>query len=301
MDIRQLEYFVQVANRGGFNKAAAHLYVAQSALSRQVMLLEEELGVALFLRHGRGVELTAQGEMLLRRAEVLLRNFRQVRDEVAAEGTVPKGELVIGLPSSLDSTLTASLLSRMQELHPEVFLTTWVAHSTEVRKMILSGKVDFGVLGAFADEPMMGVRPLFSDAMFLVGRPDARLEADHIDCSAMAEFPLILTSRPNDLRFFLEDAALAVGRKLKVVMEVNYIPTMIELARMGVGYAVMSRTALEGSRARDEVASVRIKGLACHWSIGTRKGNAPSAAARVAQDLIVELLDAHAQRLAEAA
>lgn len=300
MDIRQLEYFVQVANRGGFNKAAAQLYVAQSALSRQIKLLEEELGVALLVRHGRGVQLTEPGELLLKRAEVLLRNFRQMRDDVAAEGTQPKGELVIGLPPSLDRILTAPLLARMSELHPEVFLTAWVAQSTEIRKMILSGKVDFGVLGFFAGDPVMVAQPLFNDPMYLVGPLDTDYGVAEISCADMSDYPLLLTSRPNDLRFFLEDAALAVGRKLKVIMEVNYIASMVDLARMGVGYGVMSRSALEGSGVSDQVSSVRVSGLACHWSIGVRKDYALSAAARAAQGLVVDILAEHAAQMSEA-
>ena len=91
MDIRQLGYFVQIATLGGFNRAATRLYIAQSALSRQVKLLEEELGVELFIRKPLGIELTAAGKLLLDRSAALLQHFKQVQEEVIAESGVVRG------------------------------------------------------------------------------------------------------------------------------------------------------------------------------------------------------------------
>jgi LysR family nitrogen assimilation transcriptional regulator len=239
MDVRQLEYFVQIATLGGFNRASAQLYIAQSALSRQVKLLEEELGVTLLIRHKRGTELTAAGSLLLDRSEVLLRNFRQIRDDVIAEGGVPRGELAIGLPASLQAVLAVPLITKMNSLYPLVFLRTWVAPSMELKESLLSGAIDFAVLASFLPEPALRSESLFQDEMMLVGALDAPMpKGEIIEYEEMVDYPLIVTSRPNSLRLLVDEAAAKIEKKLNVIMEMNYLPTLVDLVASGVGYSL---------------------------------------------------------------
>src|ERR1700735_2367385 len=93
MDLKALRYVVEAAGLKSISKAAAQLHVAQPALSRQIRLLEEELGVPLLLRHRRGVEPTKEGLDFVRSAEILLRMAQQIRDDMGSRGTEPVGRI----------------------------------------------------------------------------------------------------------------------------------------------------------------------------------------------------------------
>src|SRR6185369_8264563 len=98
MDIRELRYFTHVARVGSFNKAAAQLNVAQPALSRQLKKLEDELGVQLLIRNGRGVELTEAGSVLLAQAESLILQIEETAQLVSGQKEKFKGQIILGLP-----------------------------------------------------------------------------------------------------------------------------------------------------------------------------------------------------------
>ena len=100
MDVRQLEYFREVAETGSFSRAANRIRISQSALSRQVMLLESELSCQLFERHARGVHLTEVGQLLFERVDFLLRHIANLREEIIDRRGLPTGALHVGIPRS---------------------------------------------------------------------------------------------------------------------------------------------------------------------------------------------------------
>jgi LysR family nitrogen assimilation transcriptional regulator len=288
MDIRQLEYFVQIATLGGFNRASARLYIAQSALSRQIKMLEEELGVSLFVRKKLGIELTMAGKLLLERSAVLLHHFKQVRDDVIAESGVPRGELIIGFPPSLHSKIAVPLLKSMAERYTRVFVKAFVATSAELKEMVLSGAIDFAVFGSFEADPALQTEFLFRDDMLLVGPAAAMPKVARVSPAEMADYPLIMASAPHGFRTLVEDAVARSGKNLNIKMEVNYLPTLIELVAQGGGYTMVSRCSY--SMADERVAAIPIEGLTCDWVTARRKDHPLSAAGRAANDVLQELL-----------
>ncbi len=290
MDPRQLEYFVRVATCGGFNRAAVELRIAQSALSRRIRLLEEELGVSLLIRGRRGAALTPAGELLLDRAEAILRQLRDARDEVASEAKEPRGELAIGMPPSLQSMITVPLLAELPKRLPSVSVKAWVATSMVLREMVLAGNLDLAVFGIIEADTTLDLMPLLRDDMFLVGPADAKLAVGEPPSWAeIAELPVILTSRPNSVRLLVEAAAAKRRRKLNVIMEVNYIPAQIELVRCGTGFTMLPYSAVREHADRGELSVARIPGLDYAWAVAGVRGKPVSAAARSAQQLLTEI------------
>jgi LysR family nitrogen assimilation transcriptional regulator len=294
VDLKQIQYFVQIARLRSFNRAASHLYIAQSALSRQIRLLEQELGVPLMLRHARGVQLTAAGELLLERAEALLRFSRQLRDEVVAQGSEPRGEVVIGLPPSLNYSIAVPLLIAIARRYPYLRVTTWVGTSMMLKELLDAGAVDLAVVGALDTESSGSMQPLFRDELCLVGAANAELPPGPVTCRQLAGLPLILTSRPNSMRRIVDAAAADLGFELKVVMEVNYVPLILELVRQQIGHTLLPLPAVEQMVAAGELKLTRITGLSYDWVVVLPKDNPGSVGTRCVQGLLQELVSARA-------
>ena len=122
MDLRQLRYFTVLAAHQHFGRAAAVLHIAQPALSRQVQLLEAELGVKLVERHSRGASLTREGELLLDRATFLLRYADQIRVDIMDLQGTPRGTVALGLPPAFAGFFVLPLTRALRDQYPEVRL-----------------------------------------------------------------------------------------------------------------------------------------------------------------------------------
>ena len=122
MDIKQLRTFRSVAELGSLSKAADRLRTTQPGLSRQIKLLEQELGVQLFVRNGRGMLLTIAGRMLLDRTEGLVRQIEQVRDDIKSTGGNPAGRVVLGLVPTVSAVLAGRLAHRVLSQFPDISL-----------------------------------------------------------------------------------------------------------------------------------------------------------------------------------
>ena len=123
MDLRQLEYFVRVAELGSFTRAALALDVAQPALSRQVRLLELELRQSLLARHGRGAAPTEAGQVLLEHARGILHQVEHARDELARLRGALVGRVTLGLPPSVARALAVPLVQAFGQQLPEARLS----------------------------------------------------------------------------------------------------------------------------------------------------------------------------------
>src|SRR6056297_1598826 len=122
MEMRQIRYFVEIAEQSSFSRAARKLAIAQPALSRQMRLLEEAVGSRLFYRNGRGVTLTAAGEMFLGHASEILARIALAEQDVSNLASTPRGEVVLGLPPSVSAALLRKVVVRLAEQFPAVKL-----------------------------------------------------------------------------------------------------------------------------------------------------------------------------------
>ena len=279
-----MRYFLEVASHGGFHRAASHLNLAQSALSRQIQLLEHEMGTQLFIRSSSGVKLTEAGKMLRIRAEALLSQAKIIRDEVMSEGNVVRGNLVIGMPPSLNMRLSVPLLSRMRERYPDVFLNTRVATSIELRQMLLEGSVVMAVIGILDQEPILTTEHLFADQMYAIGRA-GRFDRQVIDISEVARLPAVLTSAANSVRRLVDRAANLAGFSMNVIMEVNNVQVQFELIKRGLGITVLPGSALQGID-DPSFSWAPVDGLFYNWALATRRNVELTRAGKATYDAI---------------
>ena len=142
IDIRKLRYFATVAEFGSFTRAAEFLGVAQPALSRQVQQLEQEFGLELLLRRSRQVHLTDAGEVLLRHALTINRDFERLIDDMQVRKESPTGRVVVGITPTLAETLVPALAERVSQEFPRLSLKIAEAVTPVLADWVLGNKVD---------------------------------------------------------------------------------------------------------------------------------------------------------------
>lgn len=248
MNLKQLEYFVRVAELGSFSKAALVLNIAQPALSRQVRLLETDLRVNLLTRTGRGVVLTGAGQRLFDHSVGILQLVARVSEELEAARDEPAGRIVIGLPPSMGRLLTLPLVRAFQSTLPRARLAIVEGLSTHLAEWIATGRVDVGVVHNPEPNPALEVAPVLNETLGLVspangGATDTR----PIDFDELIEHPLIVPDRAHAMRKLLETRAALTGRKLQVAWEISSVQAILDLVAAGYGHAVLAPTALVAS------------------------------------------------------
>lgn len=203
MDIRQLRYFVAIADSGSITKAARHLNISQPPLSKQLRLLEEELGTTLFHRNSRSISLTSEGIILYKRAKVILKEYYETCQEFENLKNGIHGSINIGTITSSALMLLPSILEKYQSLRPDINFQIYEASSDQVLQLVENETVDIGIIrepfdlekydhfliknpnlpGAFQDQ----------DVFVAVGSPKwLSSSTNHISFSELGDKPLII-------------------------------------------------------------------------------------------------------------
>ena len=245
MDLQQLRYFVAVAEVENISLAAHRLRVAQSAVSRQIRLLEEELDAALLQRAGRGVKLTDAGETLRRRAVDLLRQADDLRAELRNRGRAPAGVLRIGANPSLGEAMFPALARRYTQAYPKVRLHLVTDMTMHLQEAIQRGTLDCAII-AFPDrDPALAVQPIANERIHLVSHRDHDLDWGPV-CTVkqLASVPLLLPGLPHRERLGYERLAAAKGQTLQCRMEADSLSILFDLARLGLGHLLLPSTAV---------------------------------------------------------
>ena len=260
MDLKQLEYFRHVAELGSFTRASAFLSVVQPALSRQVRQLEIELGQNLFERNGRGVVLTDAGSRLLEHTRGILTQIGRARQELEDQRNGDSGHFTLGLPPSLGSSVTVALVKAFAHSLPNARLATVEGLSAYILEWLNIGRVDCALVYNASSSASVDLQPLLDDQLFLIAPRDsagrgkrARAAPRGITLSELAEYPLIIPSRPHAMRMSVENALASVDRKISVAHEIESIPAIIDLVRQGHGFGVLPMNAVKASQWADEV------------------------------------------------
>jgi len=249
MDLRQIEYFVQVAELGSFTRAANRLGVVQSALSRQVRALEVELRQALFLRTGRGVALTEPGKRLLEHGRGILQQVERARQDIESRRGEAAGRVVIGLPPSVSRSLTGPLVKAFRSRLPAATPSVVEGLSSYLLEWLETGRVDCAVVYNVAPAPAIDLQPVQDEALYLVSaRPgQGALLGAPVSLAEVARHELVIPSRPHSVRMLLETALAAEGLAPRVALEIESVPAILELVLHERLHAVLALGAVRSS------------------------------------------------------
>jgi LysR family nitrogen assimilation transcriptional regulator len=261
MNLKQLEYFVQVAELGSFSKAAVVLDIAQPALSRQVRSLETELRQQLFLRNGRGVALTDAGKRLFDHSVAVLQLVAHAREDLGASRDEPVGRVTIGLPPSIGRQLTLPLIDRFKKELPAARLAIVEGLSSHIVEWVTTGRIDVGLVYNPEAQPGLEITPLLQEPLGLVShaaKGKRRPAASPLPMKELSRYPLIVPERVHAMRRLLETQAALAGIKLDIAWEVSSVPSIIDLVCAGYGHAVLTASGVAASARSKELVVRRL-------------------------------------------
>jgi LysR family transcriptional regulator, nitrogen assimilation regulatory protein len=243
MDLRQLRYFLAVADNGSLSKASAVLGIAQPALSRAVRQLEQALHTQLFYRHGRGIRLTEKGTQFQATVDPLIRSLVQAGDDLRAGAGVPVGSISFGMPPSMSALLGARLVETFLKRYPQVKLQIIDAFSGYVNEWLVAGRLDLAIINGARRSAHVSMDPLLTVDLFHVALPSmvdaSERDQRTVPFDRLLGAPLILPGRHHGLRRQLDAAAQSKGAKLNVIVEIDALEALKELVRRGVAATVL--------------------------------------------------------------
>ncbi len=240
MDFKQLRAFVTVAETGNVTQASARLNRVQPAVSRQLHLLEEELGTALFERSRSGMRLTPQGKAMLEYARRILDEVARAKAELQpADGPV-SGLVTIGLLASTSDLLATRLAAEVARRYPAIRLRLLIGYTGHLLDWLEKGDVDAALVYGQKSTPALQVKALLEESLWVVGPPSARLTRKRaLTLARVAREPFILASAPQGLRAVVEQAFGEAGLELRVVAETNALSVQKALVMEGHGWTIL--------------------------------------------------------------
>ncbi|MBI2216776.1 MAG: LysR family transcriptional regulator [Candidatus Rokubacteria bacterium] len=249
MDLRRLEIFAKVAELGSFSRAADTLSLTQPTVSEHVRALEDELGVQLLDRLGRGAMPTRAGVLFLGYTHRLLALAREARQAIDQFQGRTSGELTIGGSTIPGEYLLPALIGQFRGKYPDICISLLIGDSRQVSEWVDEGRVELGVVGARPVPRTVESRPLASDELVVVvpaGHP--WFERGVVGLGDMRGEPLVLRERGSGSRDAFERALEAAGLDLaafRVVGEMGSTEAIKQAVRAGVGISLISKRAVQ--------------------------------------------------------
>jgi LysR family transcriptional regulator, nitrogen assimilation regulatory protein len=260
MDVRSLRYFHAVVEFGSYSRAAKFLRISQPAVSRQVSLLEKELGKILLVRSGHGATPTHAGRLLFERSQTILRQLESAASEIRSIQSEPAGSLSLAVPPGAGHFLLPPLVQRFRSLYPNVLLKVVAGFSGFIHEALVRGRVDVACLHGPSAQKGFEIVPLIEEEVFLVGKrgllPPGRRQ---LRTEELKNYPLILPSRSHSSRRLLDELSADRGIGINMCLEVDDPSLIRSLLREGLGFSLLSQGAFRNEVEHDVLDAVALK------------------------------------------
>jgi LysR family transcriptional regulator, nitrogen assimilation regulatory protein len=268
MDIKHLRALLAVAETGSVTRAAEMLHIVQPAVSRQLKLLEEDVGTAVFERGRYGMELTEAGEILVEHARRALQELDRAKAEIQPDRAGISGDVTLGLLPSTAGLLAGPLVSAVRDRYPGIRLRVTVGYAGHLQRWLETGEIDAALLYNPKATPTIQVQTLLEESLWLVGPPSFASDSTQpMAFSDLAGQPMIMTSAPHGIRSLLEQACRDMGVTFEVVAETNSMEVQKTLVAHGHGFTVLPALAVSNDVARGELRAVRLSKPELHRRI----------------------------------
>lgn len=256
MDLKQLRAFLTVTETGNVTRAAEVLNLVQPAVSRQIRLLEEDIGAPLFERERRGMVLTEAGEVLVGYARRALLELDRARAEIGGVGQGVSGLVTLGLlPSSIDM-LSSPLASAVAAAYPGIRVRIAMGYAGTLQRWLVTGEVDAALLYGVEQMAHIQTMPLIEEPLWVIGPKDSDLSPERpVPLAALTHQKLVLPSAPHGIRTLVEQACAAAQVTLDVSVETNALSVQRSLVLGGHGLTILPPIAVA-----DDLRRRKLKG-----------------------------------------
>jgi DNA-binding transcriptional LysR family regulator len=289
-DLADLRAFLSVASFGSFRMASENLHLSQSALSRRIDKLESALGIKLFSRTTRKVELTSVGRAFVPRAQHVMREL-----EDALVGIQDTAERISGLvtiacvPSAVGYFLPAAI-KRFHAAYPKVRIRLIDEYSSEILVAVARGDADFGLTYIGTQEADIDFKPLLEERFVVacpVGHPLARKK--RLTWADLSQHPYLTLAQGSGNRFLIDQALGQVEKRPQWICEVRHVPALVSLVEAGLGLGVVPRLAMPPKGHASGLVSVPLDDPKITRIIGliSRRGRELMPAARLFHELLL--------------
>jgi DNA-binding transcriptional LysR family regulator len=260
MDVRQLSYFVAVAEEQQFTRAAARVSVAQPAVSHQIRRLEAELGEILFHRDQRAARLTPAGEALLPHARAAIAAVERGRDAVGSLRGLMRGTLNVGLVRAPIDNRVFHALGEFHRAHPAVAIRIQELHNDALFERLARGEIDAALIGftGLPLPPEVCARVIDSEPLVVAVSPDHPLaRAGSVSFRQLRDYPLVTLAPGTGLRVLLDDTCAKAGFTPEISVEATELSSLCQIAAQGFGVALLPLSAVDAASVRLAVLELR--------------------------------------------
>jgi DNA-binding transcriptional LysR family regulator len=244
MELRQLEYFVAVAEAANFTRAAERVHISQSGVSAQIRQLERELGAPLIDRSGRTASLTGAGVAALEHARATLAAAEAVRRAVDDVNGLIRGRLVVGMVTACTVTGLFDALAGFRRDHPGVDVALVEDHSDRLVELVRTGAADLALIGAGTAPPQeLDSLVIVSERLVAIVPPDHPLAGrKRTTLAEMRAYPLICMPQGTGIRAVFDKACAAQNVEAVIALQASASAAVADLAAHGLGVAVLSES-----------------------------------------------------------
>ena len=269
MDLRQLEIIRAIADTGSFTAAGEKLHVSQSAISRQILLLEAELGEAVFHRIGRRIKITAAGESLLQLSHRVFQDVQDTVAQITEEQESLRGTMRLVGGMTVCLYVFPSLLAEVRRAHPNLDLKITVGSGERSIALLRSGSGDLGLVTLPVDAADLEAVPVLEEELLLVTYPSHPLAKKRsITPADLSRQPFILFETGSITRHLVEDFFTREHIEAAIVMETENVEIIKAMVRHGVGISIIPWQAATADVRAKQLFCSRISGHALHRRTG---------------------------------
>ena len=265
MSVSRFRYFLKVAKSGSIREAAETVYVAPSAISRQISKLEEEFGADLLEPHGRGIRLTAAGEALAVHAATIIDALELARSDIDALVGLRRGHIRTWSVEGSINEVVMRAVKAFQQKYPMVTHELIQASSDRILQALEEGDADLGV--TFHPPKISDLRVLASGvhSLYAVASPShAACNVSELSMATLAEYPLALPESTFGLRHLLDAAGEAAGVRLRPFLITNSVEALRTFARLGIGLTILPAFAVAHDVRHGVLRTLPLKDMAPH-------------------------------------
>lgn len=292
---RALSYFDAIRRAGSIREAARRLHIASSAVNRQLLELEGQIGSPLFDRLPEGLKLTAAGEVVARHVIMVLQDARRVDSEIDALRGIRKGEVTLWAVEGLHAAFLPGVLAAMMERYPGVRVITRPSGSGAMAAAVAQGEADAAIGFSLPRRAELTQRAVGRFAIGAVVTPDHPLASRRtVSLNDCARHPMLLPSAELSVRWLLDPWLERQTRAMQIPLESGSIELMRNLARGGVGIAFQTRLGLEAELAAGTLVFVPLRSpgaLVCELGVYVRAGRAMPPALDALIRLMAEAIE----------